>query len=478
MIQYNRTKIIATIGPASWSETILKKLIEAGTDVFRLNFSHISHADAAKTIKTIRKLNNKLNTSVAVLADLQGPKLRIGKVAGNGITLKSGNVLTITTRSVESVGNCLSVSYENLAHDIKPGEQILIDDGNIVLEALSTDGISEITARVVYGGFLTSNKGFNLPHTKVSLPSLTEKDKLDLQFAKEHNIEWIALSFVRSADDLKQLKHLLNENDIHSKVIAKIEKPEAVEKIDSIIEEADAVMIARGDLGIEMDLAKVPMIQKNIVKKCLEKARPVIIATQMMQSMIESPMPTRAEVNDVANAVLDGADALMLSGETSIGKYPVKVVETMVNIIAEIENTDDLYTRTVLPKSSSERFMNDAICLTASNLARDVKAPLITVMTNSGYTAFRISSLRPRAHIFAFTSNQKLISMMNLVWGVRCYFYDKAISTDKTFKDIQHFLTQKGFANTGDLIVHTASMPIEEQGMTNALKLSKISSDN
>ena len=474
MIPYNRTKIIATIGPASLNKEVLKELIVAGTDVIRLNFSHISHANAEEAIGIIRQLNKEMGTTIAVLADLQGPKLRVGRVADGGVAVKDGDTIVVTTENVESTSQRISVSYENLALDVKPGERILIDDGNITLEVIQSDGLTEIETRVVYGGILTSNKGFNLPRTKVSLPCLTEKDLMDLDFALLHNVEWIGLSFVRSAPDVIQLKHIINSKGAHAGVIAKIEKPEAVDDIESIVEHADAVMIARGDLGVEMDLEKVPLIQKNIVKLCLTHARPVIIATQMMQSMIESPMPFRAEVNDVANAVLDGADALMLSGETSVGKYPVKVVETMVKIIAEIEQDDELYGREVIPVKKNNRFINDSICFNACKLAGRVGAKVISTMTNSGYTAYRISSMRPKAHIFAFTSNKRIIHSLNLVWGVRCFYYDKVISTDHTIEDVQYILKKQGYVLTGDLLIHTASMPIHEMGTTNSLKLSEI----
>jgi pyruvate kinase len=455
-------------------KSVVRQMIEAGADVFRLNFSHISHQKALEAIVTVRDLNDELGTTVALLADLQGPKLRVGKVEEGGIVLKKGKEIRITTQQLTGNSQCISVSYENLAADVRPFEQILIDDGNITLEIISTDGVSEVTARVVYGGLLTSNKGFNLPRTNVSLPCLTEKDLEDLRFALEHHIEWIGLSFVRSASDVIELKHLISNADSESKVIAKIEKPEAVEDIDAIVTHTDAVMIARGDLGVEMDLEKVPMIQKKIVKLCMKQAKPVIIATQMMQSMIESPIPFRAEVNDVANAVFDGADALMLSGETSIGKYPVKTVETMMKIISEIEDCDEIFSREMLPERNRLRFITDSVCFNACKLAARVDAKVISVMTNSGYSAFRIASMRPKAAVVAFTANKHLLTALNLVWGVRCYYYDKTISTDHTIEDIQYFLKRMGLASKGDLVIHTASMPIHEMGMTNTLRLSEL----
>lgn len=474
MINFNRTKIIATLGPATFSREMIRNLIVSGVDVFRLNFSHISHTDALQAIENVRELNKELNTAVAILADLQGPKLRVGEVMNGEVLLKQGDEIIVTTSPVISDAERISVSFEKLAADIRVGEPILIDDGNIRLEVTETDGISDIRAKVIFGGILRSNKGFNLPGTKVSLPGLTEKDLLDLSFALKHGVEWIGLSFVRSASDVIELKHLISKSGSFSGVIAKIEKPEAVNDIESIVNHADAVMIARGDLGVEIDQEKVPMIQKNIVKLCLSNAKPVIIATQMMQSMIDSPTPLRAEVTDVANAVLDGADALMLSGETSVGRYPLRVVETMVRIISEIEASADIYGRDQIPQKSQNRFINDSICYNACKLAGRVEAGVITVMTNSGYTAYRVASMRPRAFIFAFTANRDIIHALNLIWGVRCYFYDKTISTDHTIEDIQYFLKKNGFVRPGDLVVHTASMPIQEKGTTNTLKLSEI----
>jgi pyruvate kinase len=474
MKQYNRTKIIATLGPSSFSKDEIKRMIEAGADVFRLNFSHISHAAAASVIQHIRELNDELHTPIAVLADLQGPKLRVGHVKDGGVLLQKDSEIIITTEPIESNEQCISVSYHLLAKDIKAGEKILIDDGNIGLEVIETDRISKVRAKVLYGGMLTSNKGFNLPATKVSLPCLTEKDMNDLEFALHQQIEWIGLSFVRSASDVIELKHIINKANSHSKIIAKIEKPEAVKDIQSIVQHSDAIMIARGDLGVEIDMEKVPMIQKQIIQICLKHAKPVIIATQMMQSMIDSPMPLRAEVNDVANAVLDGADALMLSGETSVGKYPHRVVQTMVKIIAEIEQYDEIYHRKICPEDNHTRYLTDSICFYACELANRTNAKAIVTMTNSGYTAIRTASMRPKAAVFAFTSNKNLLTTLNLVWGVRSFFYDKVISTDHSIEDTQYFLRKNKYLIKGDTIVHTASMPIQEFGMTNSMKISTI----
>lgn len=473
-MHFNRTKIIATLGPSTSEKDIIRQMMEAGTDVFRLNFSHISHELAFQAIQNVRDLNEEMGMNIPLLADLQGPKLRVGEVIEGGVMLVPGTELIVSTKPCLGTAGKISVSYEKLAEEVYAGEQILLDDGCITIEVLATDRVSEIRTVVKYGGILTSKKGFNLPHTKTSLPCITEKDLVDLDFAISQHIEWIGLSFVRSASDVIELKHLISAKNSFSKVIAKIEKPDAVNDIEAIVEHSDAIMIARGDLGVEMELARVPMIQKSIVKLCLRQAKPVIIATQMMQSMIESPVPFRAEVNDVANAVFDGADALMLSGETSVGKYPIRVIESMVKIISEIEKNDDIYHHETVPEKNQHRYISDSICFNACKLAARVDAKVITNMTNSGYTAMRTAGMRPKAMILAFTANKNLLTTLNLVWGVRCFYYDKVISTDHTIEDIQYFLKKNGYVQNGDLVVHTASMPIGDMGMTNSLKLSEI----
>jgi pyruvate kinase len=346
-----KTKIVATLGPASAKKEVLKEMFLAGLNVCRLNFSHGSYDDHASAIELIRELNSELGLNVAILADLQGPKIRTNEMENNGVLLDVGQDIKVLVEKVVGNNERFSINYVKLPQDVQSGERILLDDGKIVLEVKSTDGKSEIICTVIQGGILSSKKGVNFPNTKISLPSLTEKDQLDLEFALEQEVDWIGLSFVRSARDIIELKHRISVKGGHAKVIAKIEKPEALECIDDIIHESDGLMVARGDLGVEVPFQNVPLIQKMLITKCIRKAKPVIVATQMMETMISSMTPTRAEVNDVANAVLDGTDAVMLSGETSVGKYPVEVIKTMSNIIKEMETFDGI---SIIPTCGSK----------------------------------------------------------------------------------------------------------------------------
>lgn len=473
-LKNNKTKIIATIGPATSSREMLEKLIDAGMNVCRLNFSHGSHEDHKGVIDTINDLNDKKNTSIALLADLSGPKLRIGEIEGGSVEITDGQELIFTTK--KCIGNAQKVwmSYKQFPSDVKIGERVQIDDGKLLLEVLSTNSQDAVVAKVIHGGTLSSNKGVNLPNTKVSLPCLTEKDLKDLDFALENNVPWIALSFVRSASDIIELKHIIANKGKTSRVIAKIEKPEAVRDIEDILRETDAIMVARGDLGVEIPMQDVPLIQKTIVKKCLDFAKPVIVATQMMESMITNITPTRAEVNDVANAVMDGADAVMLSGETSVGKFPIQVVQAMHKIVNKVESYEGIYHISHELDSTKPRFISDAICDNACNLARRVKASAIVTMTFSGYTAFKVSSYRPNADILVFTSNRRILNMLSLIWGVQGIYYDKFVSTDHTIDDIKFILRKKGFVKEKDLIVNIASIPMAEKGMSNMVKLSLI----
>lgn len=469
-----KTKIIATIGPATESKVNLEKIIKAGVNVCRLNFSHGSHEDHLKVIKNIAEINKEQGIHIATLGDLQGPKLRVGKMEENTL-LVDGNEITFTSEDCLGNAERVYMNYKNFAKDVKAGEFIRLDDGKLEMQILETNGKDTVKAKITQGGVLKSNKGVNLPNTVISLPSLTEKDLADLDFALEHNLDWIGLSFVRSARDIIELKGIISANNKKAKVIAKVEKPEAVENIDEIIKEADAIMVARGDLGVEIPMEKVPIVQKMIVEKCIKYSKPVVIATQMMESMIESSTPTRAEVNDVANAVLDGADAVMLSGETSVGKFPIYVIEAMVKILQE--TGDFRLTETSEeknPERSPDRFITDSICFNASNLADKTEAKAIVTMTFSGYTAFKISSKRPKAHIFVFSGNRELLTKLSLVWGVQTFYYDKMVSTDHTIADIHYMLKKEGYVKEGDLIVNTASIPLEESGKTNMLKLSYI----
>ena len=469
-----KTKIVATLGPASSSKEVLKEMMLEGLNVCRLNFSHGAYDDHANSIKIIRELNDELGLNVAILADLQGPKIRTNEMEANGVLLEVGNEIKIITDKV--VGNAVrfSINYQKLPQDVSPGEKILLDDGKIMLEVITTNRKTEITCKIIQGGILSSKKGVNFPNTKISLPSLTEKDQLDLEFALDHEVDWIGLSFVRSARDIIELKHRIAARGAKAKVIAKIEKPEALDNIDDIIKESDGLMVARGDLGVEIPFQNVPLIQKMLISKCVRKAKPVIVATQMMESMITNMTPSRAEVNDVANAVLDGTDAVMLSGETSVGKYPVEVIRTMSNIIKEMETHEGIYNKEELPERNQERFISDSICFNACRLSQRVEAKAIITMSFSGYTAYKIASQRPNTSIFIFTSNRSILTQLNLLWGVRAFYYNKLISTDHTIADIKYIMKNEGFLQQGDLVINIASIPIEDLGGSNMLKLSYV----
>ena len=467
------TKIVATLGPATSSREILEKMMIEGVNVFRLNFSHGDNEETKAIISTIRELNNDLGIPTAILGDLQGPKLRTGSMKENQV-LVEGSEVEITTQTVEGTSEKFSINYEHFPSDVNPGEKILLDDGKLVMEVVKTDNKEKVIAKVIHGGILTSRKGVNLPNTKISLPCLTEKDLEDLSFALEENLDWIGLSFVRSARDIIELRHLINKKKKSARIIAKIEKPEALDDIDNIVKEADGIMVARGDLGVEIPMQNVPLVQKMLVRKSLKNAKPVIIATQMMESMITNISPTRAEVNDVANAVLDGADAVMLSGETSVGKYPVEVIKSMVKIIQQCETDEQIYYRETVPEKNQERFITDSICFNATRLAKRVKAQAIITMTFSGYTAYKISSQRPDAQIIIFTGNKKILTQLSLIWGVKCFYYDKMVSTDHTIADIKYLLKKQGYLKEDDLVINIASMPIEEKGNSNMLKLSYV----
>jgi pyruvate kinase len=470
-----RTKIVATIGPASSSKEMLKNLIIEGVDVCRLNFSHGTHKDHVDVINTVREIIKEINYPVALLADLQGPKIRVGVVKDNGVNLVDGQNIIMTTKSMEGTAKKVSITYDTFPQDVRAGERVLVDDGKIMLEVVSSNFKDEVVLKILHGGILSSKKGVNLPNTKISQPSLTPKDREDLELALKYDIDWIALSFVRSARDIIELKHLIKNAGKSTRVIAKIEKPEAIDDLDDIIKAADGIMVARGDLGVEIPMENVPLIQKRIINKSIEHAKPVIVATQMMESMIDNISPTRAEVNDVANAVMDGADAVMLSGETSVGRHPRAVIDSMNKIIMRIEDQHrELYAREIEPIKNQSRFITDSICFDACRLSKRTNAKAIVTMTNSGYTAFKISSQRPEARIFVYSGNKKLLTTLCLVWGVKTFFYDKMVSTDHTIEDIKYMLKKSGYLVEGDLIVNTASMPIEELGNTNMLKLSAI----
>ena len=470
----NKTKIIATIGPASDSKEILKGMIKAGVNVCRINFSHSSHEDYLKITKIIREINKELHVHTAVLADLQGPKLRIGEVKDNEIKLVKGNNITLTTKKCLGTPEKLYINYTQFPKDIVVGAKILVDDGKLVLKALETNKKDEVKAEIIQGGILSSNKGINLPNTRISLPCLTEKDLDDLKFALENDVEWIGMSFVRSASDIIKLKDLIAGRNKKTKVIAKIEKPQAIKDIDHIIREADGLMVARGDLGVEIPMQDVPLIQKEIVEKCQQAAKPVIIATQMMESMIENMTPNRAEVNDVANAVMDGADAVMLSAETSLGKHPVEVIKAIYKIVEKAETYEGIYNQDHLPEINHKRAITDWICYNACKLAQRVDAKAIITMSFSGYTGFKISSHRPKANIFIFTTNSSILNTLSMIWGVRGFYYNKFESTDNTIADIKTILKKQGLVSENDLVINITSMPISEKGDSNMLKLSNV----
>ena len=469
-----KTKIIATIGPASNSYEKLVELYKSGVNVFRLNFSHGSHDDHEQVIKHLVQLNETHNAHVSILADLQGPKLRTGLMQNNAVILTEGDSIRVTHLDVIGTKELISVTYEQLTKDLKIGESILIDDGKLELKVAEILNDKEIKCTIIAGGVLSSKKGFNLPNTKISLPSLTKKDRIDLAFILTQPVNWIALSFVRTAEEIEELKDIIKENKSTIRVVAKIEKPEAVTNIDSIIKATDAVMIARGDLGVEVAMEEMPLIQKNIILKCIQNSKPVIIATQVMESMIDMSRPTRAEITDVANGVLDGADAIMLSGETSVGKNPARVIQTIDKIILRTEQEDEIYHKHLLPNKKSKTFISDAVCFNACTIASEVGAKAINGMTYSGYTAFMLSSCRPKADIHIFTSNKKLLNTLSLVWGVDVFYYNKFVSTDQSIDDIIEILKANNMVDLGDIIVSTASMPITGRGRTNMLKISEI----
>jgi pyruvate kinase len=475
MKKFNRTKIVATMGPATADIAVLENMFNEGLDICRINFSHGDYEAALATIKNIRELNKRLNRHVGILGDLQGPKLRIGSVKNNSVNLITGEEINITTKEVEGNEERIYITYPQFPQDVKVGETVLIDDGKLHLKVLETNGKDNVRCIVTVGGHLSSKKGVNLPNTKISLPCLTIKDLRDLDFALDQDFDWIGLSFVRSVTDIVELKDIIKNRGKRTRVIAKIEKPEAIREIDNIIDVTDGIMVARGDLGVELPMERVPLLQKMIVNKCIEIGKPVIIATQMMESMITSFTPTRAEVNDVANAVMDGADAVMLSAETSVGKFPSRVIEMMRRIITEVEELDSIYYKEHTPQVKTITYITDSICYNACSLAHNAGAQAIISMTNSGYTAFKLSSHRPKAPVFIFTDNPSLLTMLSLVWGVRGFYYDKYESTDQTIDDLKDIIKNKGLLKNDDLVINIASMPMKEKGRTNMMKLSYIS---
>jgi pyruvate kinase len=467
-----KTKIIATIGPATSSKEMLKKIISKGVNVCRLNFSHLTHDDAKEIISNIKEINQELHVHTAILADLQGPKIRVGEFK-NPLNLVKGNEVIFSTKDKK---DCIYINYQNFAKDVNAKDKVLLDDGKLALKVVSTNKKDTVVLKVVFGGLLQSRKGVNLPNTPISLPCLTKKDKEDLEFVLSEKIEWIGLSFVRKADDVRILKEIIAKRNLHHKVIAKIEKPEAIKNIDEIIDVTDAIMVARGDLGVEVPPQKVPVYQKMIVNKCIIHARPVVIATQMLESMLESPSATRAEVNDVANSVIDGADAVMLSGETSVGKHPLNAVDTMREIIRDVEASEHNISqnKVIRPLINNSRLLSNAICSHACDIAENTNAKAIITVTYSGFNTIKTSSFRPQAFIYAFTNNHTILNTLSLVWGVQGFYYDRGTTTDQTIRETKEILKQEKHLKKGDLVVNLASMPAKEMGMTNMMKISKV----
>ncbi|WP_438973432.1 pyruvate kinase [Polaribacter sp.] len=470
----NKTKIVATLGPATDTKEILTDLAKNGVNVFRINFSHADYEDVKRKVKIIREINKENGFNIAILGDLQGPKLRVG-VMEEGVVVNDGDTFTFTTEKCIGTKEKAFMTYQRFPKDVKAGEQILVDDGKLLFEVVSTNKENEVVVKVIVGGPLKSKKGVNLPNTAISLPALTEKDMEDAVFAIEQEVDWIALSFVRTADDLRMLRDLIAQHsEYRIPVIAKIEKPEAVKNLDALIPYCDGLMVARGDLGVEIPMQEVPLIQKKLVRRAKRARIPVIIATQMMETMIENSVPTRAEVNDVANSIMDGADAVMLSGETSVGKHPVRVIQKMSEIIKSVENSRMIKVPHEAPHIRTNRFVTKSICYHAALMANDTDAAAICTLTNSGYTAFQISAWRPRTHVLTFSTDKRILGKLNLLWGVRAYYYDKNFSTDDTVEDVNRIAKEKGFVKSGDLIINLASMPAEARGMVNTLRVSKV----
>ncbi len=474
MATTKKTKIVATLGPACDSAEMIEKMSIAGVNVFRINFSHANYDNVKRMVKDIREMNERLGHNVAILADLQGPKLRVGDM-GKGVLLKNGATFTFTTKKCKGTFEKAYMTYQQFPQDVKAGEFILVDDGKLKFEVIETNGIDKVITKVLVGGILHSKKGVNLPNTKISQPALTQKDIADAIFAIEIEVDWIALSFVREPKDLKQLKQLIKEHSpVKIPIIAKIEKPEAVNNIDKVVKYCDGLMVARGDLGVELPMEEVPLIQKMLVDRAKSARIPVIIATQMMETMIENTVPTRAEVNDVANSIIDGADAVMLSGETSVGKHPIGVIQQMRRIIEKVENSTRISVPKNAPHIKTDRYITKSVCYHAALMADDVSAKAIQTLTNSGYTAFQISAWRPNANILAYTSNKRILSRLNLLWGVKAFYYNKMESTDLTVERLIKNAVETGYAEKNDLVITLSSMPVAKKGMVNTLRLTQI----
>ncbi len=475
MLTNKKTKIVATLGPACSTREIIKDMIEAGVNVFRVNFSHADYEDVKNKISIIRGLNEEFGYTTAILGDLQGPKLRVG-VMEDGAFVNEGDLITFTTaEDIIGTSKKVFMKYQNFPNDVNPGERILLDDGKLIFEIVETDKKTEVLAKVIQGGELKSKKGVNLPNTKISLPAMTEKDIADAKFAIEQQLDWIALSFVKTPRDLQDLQELIAEHsEFKIPIIAKIEMPEALDNMDKIVAFCDALMVARGDLGVELPAHEVPLVQKELIRRAKTARIPVIVATQMMETMITSLTPTRAEVNDVANSVMDGADAVMLSGETATGNYPVQVIQKMTQILEAVEDSPLINVPQNTPQVKTNRYITKTVCHHAAMMANSINAKAICTLTNSGYTAFQISAWRPNAHILVFTSNRRILTQLNLLWGVKSFMYTKNVSTDDTVTDVNEIVKEKGFVKKGDFLINLAAMPIKDKGMVNTLRVSEI----
>jgi pyruvate kinase len=473
---YKRTKIVATVGPACDTYDKMLELVRAGVNVFRLNFSHGNHEDKARIIEQILRINKTEPYNIAILADLQGPKLRVGDLENGSLPIADGDTLVFTNEKVIGTKERIFVSYNDLHKDVKVGEKILIDDGKLEVVVTEILPNQDVKVTVSLGGVLLPKKGVNLPDTNISLPALTEKDLQDLDFILQHPVDWVALSFVRTPNCIRDLKKRIKAKKHKAKVIAKIEMPQAITHLRDIIVESDGIMIARGDLGVELPVEAVPLIQKDIIKKCIHRAKPVIVATQMMESMIDRTKPNRSEITDVANAVLEGTDAVMLSGETATGNYPKLVVETMTRIILEVEAKAYDYNREEMlrPQAHSPSLLSDAICYNACKISEDINADALIGMTQSGYTGFMLSSYRPKAPLYVFTKERTLVNQLSLSWGVRAFYYDEEESLDEIFQDQINILKERSFLKKGDIVVNTGSTPIHLHLPTNVLKVAKV----
>jgi len=475
MRKIKKTKIVATLGPASSTREVIKEMMLSGVNVFRINFSHADYEDVLERIQIIRELNVELGFHVGILADLQGPKLRVGNMAPDTI-VEDGQEVRFTTEKIdEGTADAIYMNYSQFPKDVSAGERILLDDGKLIFEVVDTDKKTSVTARVIQGGVLKSKKGVNLPNTNISLPALTKKDIKDAIFAIEQNVDWIALSFVRHKQDVEDLRQLIKKHGEYDiPIISKIEKPEALVNIEEIVAVSNGLMVARGDLGVEVPAEEVPLVQKELVQHAKRARIPVIVATQMMESMIDGLTPTRAEVNDVANSVMDGADAVMLSGETSVGKYPVEVIQTMRKIVVSVENSPHIQVPVSAPQNKNDRFITKSVCYHAANMANEIEAKAICTLTNSGYTAYQISAWRPKASILVFTTNRRILTQLNLIWGVKGYLYEGDGSTDDTVKEVNQIAKEKGYVVEGDSLINLVAMPVADRGKVNTLRVSTV----